>query len=202
MKWIRLIGLACLGLVLSAPGYTCSWSLEYKNAREHIHFAELVFEGVALGDPASDARRSPLGWAQHRDQYQPEQVAFRVTRVWKGSVERYWSNGLIVIDFDSEWSRYPFEFGERYLVVLRRLDDGSLYSVFGDEVGMFEGRAAVRLDDAIEAQIWCEFDQEYVNDFENDWFEGLYSYREVLQRLVDQGTLPPSRTPGPALPRE
>ena len=205
---MRRIGLACLGLVLSAPGYACSRYYPYGSARTVAAVSTVIFEGVAVGTRLDDPR-SLLASAELDDNERRDlrsQTYFRVTRIWKGNpghIALVRQLGLaLMMDSDpqlrlelemgvpqaalsalplSYWCGTPsFEFGERYLVFARIDGGGELQEI-------------VRVDNVL---------RRIPSGGVSGAPHNVSTYEELFQRMIERGDLPPSRVPGRVVPRE
>lgn len=174
------------------------------NARNHVHQAEVVFEGVALGD--LDSSRRSRNWVGQFDRYEvvPFETAFRVETVWKGDLEPV---EVVFGALNFYGSSCEFEFdrfvpGVRYIVVGSLNPNGEIESEYGDLVGWLEADRAAPGRETVDGwQAWRP-SEAVTNAWEAererreaDWFEGAGGYRGILERMVVEGALPQPYTP-------
>lgn len=87
MAYFALLWTALAGQALACESPGPKAVMTAVNARNHVHEAAVVFEGVALGELDSSRRSRHWTGQPDRSEIVPFETAFRVETVWKGDLE-------------------------------------------------------------------------------------------------------------------
>jgi hypothetical protein len=199
MKWIRRIGLACLGLVLSAPGYACTVD-NYESSRTIAAISTVIFEGVAVGTPLDDPR-SALAWAELGAEGRRDlgaQSYFRVTRIWKGRpghIALVRQPAIASLIVPSPELRMDVELGVPYAAMLGLFPCSYYSGIYSFKTG---NRYLVfaRQDENGELQALVHAGSIQQRTF--DSYADISTYEELFQRMIERGAA--SRYPARPVP--